>query len=744
MIIYQFIGQRRRESDGTLSTARTLRPVYGDKCALKYAMADNTRYYKPSWEGSLQFIRDDYDWIMDEIGDASNYEVTYLVAVKWKHVDDEDWTDLCQLQFVFTDCEINEDDGIITVKPTLHSAYNDIEDGRDREFNLVDLKPQINNLTWYKRVLQQVYVLGEDIITNIIGGMHWEQDVAPSEVTDENLHDDYFFNQRVAYNEVEVDGLSVGGGNGTYFGLGSTDRRAYEYLVYPVGIKPYQIRFHRWDNGYNYLFRISIEDTNGVEKYYREYSEGTATNYPADTATVQMLDADTGQAASVFVSYSVKRIYDRLLCDVNTGVERPTDDIVAYSSNYKYIAAYADFVYSYSTALSLTPTQWGSVRDTNKYYTAPSAVNGAWMPIGQSLWNNVSLFLDLSSGMQMATEQSLMRSMTLRHAYPVWSALTVLLAEVAPSVTFEPLEGYSEFLFSDVNPVTGHDNLTLFITPKSNITTGDYKTPAYKAPITLASLLEMLRNVFQLYWYIDGQGRFHLEHVSWFMNGGTYSTPTQTVSYDLTALKSTRNGKAWAYAKSHYTFAKGELPATISWQWMDEVTEPFTGFEMRFESPLVEPGKNEEKTIGNYTSDIDYVALQPNDVSQDGFMLLGAEYVSVKDVYLMPFYPYRPAASAPVTNLQNGYLAMAYLEKQTYWLDNQPAGDITYADGSRAQTHKQSRTKQQDVVVPMTAPAIDPITLIRTGIGDGEIKEISINLSSVTAQAKLRYDTIDK
>ena len=87
---------------------------------------------------------------------------------------------------------------------------------------------------------------------------------------------------------------------------------------------------------------------------------------------------------------------------------------------------------------------------------------------------------------------------------------------------------------------------------------------------------------------------------------------------------------------------------------------------------------------------------------------------------------------------------MGYLEKQTYWLDNQPAGDITYADGSRAQTHKQSRTKQQDVVVPMTAPAIDPITLIRTGIGDGEIKEISINLSSVTAQAKLRYDTIDK
>jgi hypothetical protein len=742
MIQYQFTGQRRNERDDSLSTARTLRPVYGDKCALKYTMADNTRYYKPSWVDSLQFIRDDYDWIMSEIDNATRFEVTYLIDVKWKHVDDDSWADLCTLQFAFTDCEVDADNGIISVRPSVKSVYNDIEDGKDREFNLVELEPQINNLFWYKRVLSQVYVVGEDIVTNIIGGMHWEQEVEDSSVTLEDLYNNYHFTPREAYNEVEVDGLSSGGGNGTYFGIGSTNRTTYEYLVYPVGIKPYQIRFKRWLDVGTYLFRISIEDTNGVEKYYRQYSEGSATNYPADTATVQMLDADTGQATNVFVSYSVKRIYDRLLCDVDTGVDRPTDDLVEYSSNYRYIAQYANFVYSYSTTLSLTPTQWGSVRGSNKYYTAPTAVSGAWMPIGQSLWNNVSLFLDLNSGMQISTEQSLMRTMTLRHAYPLWSALAVLLAEVAPDVTFEPLEGYSEFLFSDTNPVTGHDNLTLFITPKSNITNGDYKTPAYKAPITLASVLDMLRNIFQLYWYIDGQGRFHLEHISWFMNGGTYSTPSPTVSYDLTALRNTRNGKAWAFATSRYTFAKSEMPATISWKWMDDVTEPFTGYEMLFISPLVTLGKNEEKTIGDFTSDIDYVALQPGDVSQDGFMLLGAEYISEKEVYQLPFYPYRPSASAPITNLQNGYLAMAYLEKQTYWLDNQPAGGIIYGDGTTATTHKQSRTMQQDVVVPMASPDLDPLTLIRTDIGDGEIKDVEINLSSLTAKAKLRYDTV--
>lgn len=735
MITYTWKGRRYNVNTRTYSNYQELHPIYGDKCSIKHTMPDDERYYKESFNGTLKFVRDDYTWVVATDNGVTRFDTIYELEL---------WTQTQQvttLKFVITDCEVDEDNGIVTVKPTTKTIYDDIEDCKNREFNLVDLNPEINDLTWYKRVLAQVYVGGEDIVTNLIGGMHWEQDVVAdlNSVTPETLADDYHFTQREAYNEVEVQGLSSGGGNGTYFGVGDTERRVFDYLVYPVGIKPYRLRFHRWVSGNDFIFRIGIEDLNGVELYFHQ--ENSISAYSADSATVQMQDSSTSQATAVFVSYNVKRIYDRLLCDVDTGVDRPDDDLVAYSSNYRYIAQFASFVYSYSTALSLTPTQWGTVGGSNKYYTAPSAVIEEWMPIGQSLWNNVSLFLDLNSGVTLRTEELYMRSMTLRHAYPVWSALTVLLQQVAPGVTFEPLEGYSEFLFAEVNPVTGHDNLTLFITPKSNIINGDYKTPAYKAPITLASLLEMLRNVFQLYWYIDSQGRFHLEHVSWFMNGGTYSTPTPAVSYDLTALHNTRNGKAWAFVTNRYTFNRNEIPSTITWKWMDDVTEPFIGFEMRFKSPLVNKAKNEEKNIGNYTSDIDYVSLQPNDVSQDGFMLLGAAYEAIKQFYYLPFYAYTPAGSAVVTNLQNGYLAMGYLEQQNYWLDNQPAGDIEYSNGSRAATRMQSRMKQQDVVVPMTSPIFDPITLIRTGLGDGEIQDIEINISSLTGKAKLKYDT---
>ena len=49
--------------------------------------------------------------------------------------------------------------------------------------------------------------------------------------------------------------------------------------------------------------------------------------------------------------------------------------------------------------------------------------------------------------------------------------------------------------------------------------------------------------------------------------------------------------------------------------------------------------------------------------------------------------------------------------------------------------------KKQNVTVPMTTPIFDPITLIKTYLGKGEIQDIEINISSLTGKATLKYDT---
>ena len=40
--------------------------------------------------------------------------------------------------------------------------------------------------------------------------------------------------------------------------------------------------------------------------------------------------------------------------------------------------------------------------------------------------------------------------------------------------------------------------------------------PAQTAPITLKNVLNMLRDCFRCYWFIDDQNRFRVEHIQFF------------------------------------------------------------------------------------------------------------------------------------------------------------------------------------------------------------------------------------
>ena len=111
------------------------------------------------------------------------------------------------------------------------------------------------------------------------------------------------------------------------------------------------------------------------------------------------------------------------------------------------------------------------------------------------------------------------------------------MKKLAPTIKHEDDENYSMFLNDSVNPITGQ-KFKVLITPKSNLVKGDYDTPAKKAPVKLKELLDMLRDIFQCYWFIDYDGvdyKLRIEHVSFFKNGGSYGG-SPTVGTDLTLL----------------------------------------------------------------------------------------------------------------------------------------------------------------------------------------------------------------
>ena len=415
--------------------------------------------------------------------------------------------------------------------------------------------------------------------------------------------------------------------------------------------------------------------------------------------------------------------------------ELPVDDIAGENRNYHRVAQISVGCCYVSNEVSAVPNEYGIAEDTGTfYYAPPSNLSGEWyMPIAQSQWSNrVSYWFAYHSVFQLL-EQKGVAAYTLRNAYPLWSCLSVLLAATGSSVTFQGTSAYSEFLYSASNPISG-ETIKLFVTPKSNILAGDYSIPAQKAMTTLGQFLDMLRNVYQLYWFIDANNRLRIEHIRWFKNGGSYSG-SPTVGIDLTELLEKRNATAWAYGVNEYTYEKEEMPQRYQFEWMDDERIPFKGEAIEILSPAVTEGKVESVSVGNFSSDIDYMLLNPSVFSQDGFALLGA--TGSGNSWSVPFITY--TQRGVTITLQNGYLSFFSLQP-TYWVYDLPA-KTAKINGIVYSLSYVSRRKQQRVTVPLGTSAHDFLKLVKSNMGDGEIRAVSIPLSSRVAQFTLNYDT---
>ena len=513
-------------------------------------------------------------------------------------------------------------------------------------------------------------------------------------------------------------------------------------------------------------YDVVMENVNGATDYYVQYDLSVMTGYYEDYwfGTIDIMRRVGGTEMSVaqhlfssdtfnsgwykfFANDGTYRFYienifmmARWLTDAEsvegiTLYDLPADDIAGENKNYHKAAQVSVGCCYVSREVSTVPNEWGIAEDTGTfYYAPPSSLSGEWyMPIAQSSWGNrVSYWFAYHSVFQLL-EQKGVAAYTLRNAYPIWSCVSALLSAIGSSVTFAGTSEYSQFLYSASNPLSG-ETVKLFVTPKSNILAGDYTVPAQKAMTTLGQFLDMLRNVYQCYWYIDESNRMRIEHIEWFKNGGSYSS-SPTIGIDLTELLEKRNDTAWAYGVNEYTYEKEEMPQRYQFSWMDDARIPFNGDAIEILSPAVTEGKVENISVGEFSSDIDYMLLNPSVFSQDGFALLGA--TGSGNSWAVPFITY--TQGGVTITLQNGYLSFFNLQP-TYWVYDLPAKRVKI-NGIVYTLSYVSRRKQQKVTVPLGVSDPDLLKLIKTNIGNGEIRAVSVPLSSRAAQVTLNYDT---
>ena len=198
-------------------------------------------------------------------------------------------------------------------------------------------------------------------------------------------------------------------------------------------------------------------------------------------------------------------------------------------------------------------------------------------------------------------------------------------------------------------------------------------------------------------------------------------------------MKVSRNGKAWAFAKNEYTFNKEDMPQRYQFEWMDEVSEAFIGKPLEIISKYVKEGKIEDITIGSFTTDVDYILLAPEDISKDGFALFAGTLSS--GVYVLPI----GSVTMTSAKVQNQVLAFPNIIPE-YWTYDLPSPNAEMG-GNVVTVNGTLRNRKQSVNVPTGDSDPDMNQLIKTGLGNGQIEKMSINLSSRMAKTTLRYAT---
>lgn len=721
---------------GEDGTKQTVRPNYKDDLTLDYELETNQRFYRAKLSGKINFVRADYDIINN-----APFDSEFFLYIEKSDDWGQTYNQYYKAKFMKTDCTFNDDDKLVTVQPGTIDQYNDVLAGLEKEYNLIELSPQIEFLTIRKRPLIQIYVPGDSIVSCFLGGTNWEQDA--NATTDQNaLIQTYHFALCNILKEIQITSHgSPAVISGLYTGRMATGASAnvFEGKLYP-------------ELNVNYYIYITQQRIDGlpfgaVVVEIRKQSDDTAmfryiksTTLPFDTLEFDLTAVEgSGATGTMHADMKSYNIYARYLCDVekiddlNT-YPLPADDIVDNNRNYRRAIGYAIDVAFISNNFSDTPTEWG-LADSGKYFEPPYSIYGqTFYPIARSTWRYASLWFGFYL-MDWILEKKARKAYTLRDVFTLSSCINVLLKEFAPGITHEATPEYSQFLYNTNNPISGK-SFKLLISQKSNIINGEYQTPAQKAPITLQQIMTMLRDIYKCYWYIE-DGKFKIEQINWFRNGGSYGY-NPIIDYDLTQLENVRNGKKLAFATSEYSFDKVDMPERYQFEWMDDVTTPFEGLPIEITSKYVTAGKIEEINISNFTSDIDLMLLNPGAISSDGFALFAAVTPSGGGQLELPFT--RQTVEDVEYYLQNGYLAFINIQP-TYWVYDMPARNFKI---NNAQSHAMGgieRKKKQTLNFPAGTTDPNPMQLVKTYIGNGQVDKLSVNLCSRNIKATLKYDT---
>lgn len=699
----------------------------------KYAKESGQEFFRISLDGKINLFGSDYELVRN----SSLEDQMILIIDKYNRTSGK-WIEYYKGEFNKTDCKLDHEKKSCELKTTALDEYNDVVNKYENTYDLIKLAPAISRINLHKRSLMQVYVKGANSISNFFGGIYWEDDVNEAIDNHDDLINKYYFSYIKAGNEFYIRNASISGVNGVYAGTNgywSKWNPGYTCKMELVdgSSTTYWIRLYR--NSDNTLLYQSE----------KQWSVSDPDNKYIGIENIKMVNVNNSNDTFTIESPFVYHIYRRLLCDVDSvedseGVKNtydlPSDDFVTDNRNYKKCIGLTGGMFFCTSRAVDEPTKYG-LNDYNQYFTnefIPSSAGvGRPLPISRNSWANASLWYVYDSYYSLF-EQRLRKQYTLRDSYSIAAAIKALLKEIDPTLQHEATAEYSRFLYDTTVPMS-MARFYVHITQKTNILKGEYDQPAQKAEVSLEDIMKMLRDCFRCYWYIE-DGKFKIEHISFFMRGGSYSYNTN-VQLDFTKLVDQFNKKLSSYFQSEVEYDKTDLNQRYEFGWMDDVTDLFGGVTIDVKSNYIQKDKTEEINISQFSSDVDYMLFNPSNFSDDGFALLcPVKNGSSLELPIVETQLVDENGDTYNAVIQNFYAAWAYLVR--FYMYDMPASNLDCNVLRDLYVNGVKMCMKHTIEFP-TEEDLDELELIKTTIGNGKIDEISVNVNTRRAKVRLLY-----
>ena len=737
--------------------AVSVHPVFGDDVKLKFSKEENQMFHRTKLDGKIKFVDDDFDIISQ-----SSHNVTFTLSVY------RGTTLIGEGTFLKSDCDLNYDDKVCSVKLTITDRYEKFLANYDNKYNLVKLAPKCVPLTMNKRPVLQFYFFGDTKITNSLGNMAFEVDAASGaeDKTVAQLTGTYKFTRVFTYGEA-----SISMGSPTYYGFVNVEQIngiSGDYkVVFENG------SFQRLDKvGGEYSIRqygsYYAPYQNGNRVYgLKDDGEGGTVSFPIyaeiqETGTTIRVwfyydDEESSQITIGNGNGTEKAIFCRMLSDYSgtfTGeskvdLKSVSDDVAEDNYNYRYawtvnwLNIGANMIVS--SEVQDEPTEWG-IDSNGKYFVqpTPSIVNNPVYPIGWNMWIPLSFWFEDTLSIYGSIDISVFNTTyTLPDSYPLSSAIQVLLAKVDSGVTYSPNDDSLFFSESGSGGLAGFlpspatRNSMLYITPITNVKKTRYEQAAQRGDITLKQILDMLREVYGCYWYIGDDGHLKIEHITFFKGGNSYAQGEPVAMVDVTTMKDMPNALSWGFGQNEVSFSRNNCPSRYEFQWADACTEQFNGYAVDIKDKLASPDKKDKTQVNNFMADVDYCIISPNAVSDDLYVLIEAKRSGSHSVELVSV---SNGDNAPTYSMQNGYCSFLFAERN--YLNYDYGGWDAEADGQAVTVLGAKNFATQKVNFPMPLAKVGQIGLIKTAMGHGSIDDLEVNADTLYAKAKILLNNV--